>query len=237
MALSHPDHRTWRARRSPVPRLPLGAFRPPGTWPATAEIARIRGKTRHRARALPKCEHRQDWMAVRAVSSEPVSPRFSPRTSWANKSRIRDGSRPVSEYPASNSHDGRAPRVVMGTRRDPAPFLGVRGVCAHVRAHVASASSSASDDDPDGLIGRPRASRIPGSSRIIPEYPGLKLGSCLAGRHRPRSAGTMIDIRPATVQKVDPRNQVGKATPSDGVLRPARPRWPDLDECAAVPHT
>ena len=28
----------------------------------------------------------------------------------------------------------------------------------------------------------PRASRIPGSSRMIPEYPGLKLGSCLAGR-------------------------------------------------------
>ena len=81
-----------------------------------------------------------------AVSSEPVSPRFSPRTAWANKSRIRDGSRPVPEYPASNSHDGRAPRVVMGTRRDPAPFLGVRGVCAHVRAHVASASPSASRD-------------------------------------------------------------------------------------------
>ena len=30
----------------------------------------------------------------------------------------------------------------------------------------------------------PRASRIPGSSRIIPEYPGLKLESCLAGCHR-----------------------------------------------------
>ena len=28
----------------------------------------------------------------------------------------------------------------------------------------------------------PRASRIPGSSRMIPDYPGLKLGSCLSER-------------------------------------------------------
>ena len=37
---------------------------------------------------------------------------------------------------ASHFHDGRAPRVAMGTRRDPAPFLGVRGVCAHARAYL-----------------------------------------------------------------------------------------------------
>ena len=88
-------------------------------------------KTGVNPRALPECEHGCDWVAEGAVPSEPVSPRFSPRTSWAHKSRIRDGSRQVPEYPASSSHDGRAPRVVMGTRRDPAPFLGVRGVCAH----------------------------------------------------------------------------------------------------------
>ena len=75
----------------------------------------------------------------------------------------------------------------MGTRRDPAPFLGVRGVCAHVRAHVASASSSASDDDPDGLIGRPARVASRG-------HPGLKLGSCLAGRHRAGVGGHARDV-------------------------------------------
>ena len=40
-------------------------------------------------------------MAVGAVPSEPVSPRFSPRASWTNNSRMWDGSRQVQEYPAS----------------------------------------------------------------------------------------------------------------------------------------
>ena len=38
---------------------------------------------------------REKDMAVGAVSSEPVSPLFSSRTSWANNSRMRDGSRQV----------------------------------------------------------------------------------------------------------------------------------------------
>ena len=43
----------------------------------------------------------------------------------------------------------------------------------------------------------PRASRIPGSSRIIPEYPGLKLGSCLASRHR--GGGSTILPQPLAI--------------------------------------
>ena len=38
-----------------------------------------------------------------------------------------------------------------------------------------------------------RASRIPGSSRIIPAYPGLKLGSCLERRRRRPSATASRD--------------------------------------------
>ena len=53
---------------------------PPRTRPAAPDLRprplkspEIHGKTWGRPRAIPECEHRQDWVAEGAVSSEPVS--------------------------------------------------------------------------------------------------------------------------------------------------------------------
>ena len=71
------------AATSPPARLTSPAPRP---WPLKSPESRekIGGKPQ----AIPKCEHRQDWVAVGAVSSEPVSPRFPPHPGWRTKSNV-----------------------------------------------------------------------------------------------------------------------------------------------------
>ncbi len=44
--------------------------------PRPSKSPGIHRKTWGRPRAIPECEHQRDWVAVGAVSSEPVSPRF-----------------------------------------------------------------------------------------------------------------------------------------------------------------
>ena len=67
--------------------------------PRPSKSPGIHRKTRGRPRAIPECEHQPDWVAVGAVSSEPVSPRFSPRVSWANNSRMWMDHDYVPQYP------------------------------------------------------------------------------------------------------------------------------------------
>ena len=75
-ALSNPDHQTWLARRSPVhqppPRIGL-VSPPPATLLRLRKSPEIQGETRGRPRVSPERDHRRDWVAVGAVSSEPVS--------------------------------------------------------------------------------------------------------------------------------------------------------------------
>ncbi len=55
-------HANWGAR---------GGFSAPR--PRPSKSPGIHRKTRGRPRAIPECEHQPDWVAVGAVSSEPVS--------------------------------------------------------------------------------------------------------------------------------------------------------------------
>ena len=100
-------------RREPGPRNPARetlACSPAATspWARVASAAPrprllkspgIQEKTRGRPRVIPEREHQQDWVAVGAVSREPVSPRFSPRASWANNSRMWMDPDYVPQYP------------------------------------------------------------------------------------------------------------------------------------------
>ena len=75
----NPDHETRFARRSSAhwPPLCLGhasSSSAPSRDPL--QSPETRRKTRSWPRAIPECEHRGDWVAEGAVSSEPVSPRF-----------------------------------------------------------------------------------------------------------------------------------------------------------------
>ena len=63
----------------------------------------------------------------------------------------------------------------------------------------------------------PRASRIPGSSRMIPDYPGLKLGSCL--RDPPRVESNGCETRPV---KGDPPTPVASLAASAVTTTPMR---------------
>ena len=51
--------------------------------PPLTQSPETRRKTRSWPRAIPECEHPRDWVAVGAVSCEPVSPRF-----WASARRL-----------------------------------------------------------------------------------------------------------------------------------------------------
>ena len=55
------------------------ASRFPAPLPPASKSPEIHRKTWGRPRAIPECEHRQEWVAEGAVSSEPVSPRV-----WAS---------------------------------------------------------------------------------------------------------------------------------------------------------
>ena len=82
---SNPDHETRLARRSVHTGCHLApdASRLLGTPPAPAEIITNTGENGSEPGAIPECEHQQDWVAERAVSSEPVSPRI-----WASARRV-----------------------------------------------------------------------------------------------------------------------------------------------------
>ena len=64
------------------------------------------------------------------------------------------------------------------------------------------------------------ASRIPGSSRMIPDYPGLKLGSCLAERVL---AGQRLTGRATELGRAEARSAVrGRGVPGGSHVRPTR---------------
>ena len=71
----HPDHGTRLARRSPAPRPPPrpGRASPPRQLSCDCgNRLKSTGKLGGCPRALPECDHRWDWVAVGAVSCEPV---------------------------------------------------------------------------------------------------------------------------------------------------------------------
>ena len=131
---SNPDHRTRLARRSRRPSAP----------PRPARLSSRRVSSRGRRNrptsnektavspgAIPECEHPRDWVAVGAVSSEPVSPMI-----WASARRLlnprqrRSGPKtgPGSACARANRHPGLSP-VDPGKSRD--LFFGSRVVCCN----------------------------------------------------------------------------------------------------------
>ena len=62
--------------RTPAAPSPRACLASPATLLRLRKSPEIHGKTWGCPRALPECDHRWDWVAVGAVSSEPVSPRF-----------------------------------------------------------------------------------------------------------------------------------------------------------------
>ena len=81
-----PDHETRLARRSLADRLPPRLGRPSFLrrfFRDRRKRPTYNEKTAVSPGAIPECEHRQDWVAEGAVSSEPVSPRI-----WASARRV-----------------------------------------------------------------------------------------------------------------------------------------------------
>ena len=71
-----PDHETRPARRSPAqrsPPLPRPSLVAPALGSRPSKPLKSGEKLGSRPRPIPECEHRHDWVAVGAVSSEPVS--------------------------------------------------------------------------------------------------------------------------------------------------------------------
>ena len=82
----NPDHETRPARRSAAHRTPPHpGGRPDSRRPFRQHRNRptYNEKTAVSPGAIPECEHPRDWVAERAVSSEPVSPRF-----WTSARRL-----------------------------------------------------------------------------------------------------------------------------------------------------
>ena len=117
------DHETRLARRSPACWSPLASRRVsfPGAPGRTCRNRpEIRGKTEGCPEAIPECEHRGDWVAEGAVSSEPVSPRFGqvPADCWTTGTEAVEPTHQVIQ-PLRQRSPARNAQLLFSTARRP----------------------------------------------------------------------------------------------------------------------